>query len=152
MATLGGIRNNTETKYFFEQQLTHWKKYGYGEWIVFEKASDCFIGRCGLRCIIINEKYEIEVGYKLLSDFWGRGLATELAETTIWVAFEKLRLPELVCYTTQNNQASIRVMEKVGFSYECDIVKNNQRHVFYRLKRSIWKSRNNKTCRTNFST
>ncbi len=137
MATLGGIRNNIETRSFLEQQLTYWNQYGYGEWVVFEKTSDCFIGRCGLRRMILNNRDEVEVGYKLLSDFSGRGLATEMAETTISVAFEELRLPELVCYTAQNNQASIRVMEKVGFCYETDIVKNNQRHVFYRLKRSI---------------
>ena len=73
MATLGGIRNSIETKSFLEQQLTHWNRYGYGEWIVFEKASDCFIGRCGLRCIILNNRDEVEVGYKLLSDFWAEG-------------------------------------------------------------------------------
>ena len=116
--------------------------------MVFEKANECFIGRCGLRCIILNNRDEVEVGYKLLSDFWGRGLATELAETTIFVAFEKLGLPELVCGTTPNNQASIRVMEKVRFCYESDILKNNQRHVYYRLTRSIWMSENNKNFRT----
>jgi len=90
MATLGGVRNKNETITFLEQQLQHWEKYGYGEWMVFEKDSDCFIGRCGLRCIIINKKKEIEIGYKLLSNFWGRGLATELAESIIYIAFKEL--------------------------------------------------------------
>ncbi|MBA3036252.1 MAG: GNAT family N-acetyltransferase [Desulfobacterium sp.] len=36
------------------------------------------------------KKKEIEIGYKLLSNFWGRGLATELAESIIYIAFKEL--------------------------------------------------------------
>ncbi|MFN6572500.1 GNAT family N-acetyltransferase [Dendronalium sp. ChiSLP03b] len=77
---------------------------------------------------------EVELAYSLVAEFWGKGLATEMGEAILKVGFEQIGLPEIVCFTMTTNFASQRVMQKLGFQYERDIVHADLPHVFYRLK------------------
>ena len=51
------------------------------------------------------------------------------------MAFDVLGLPDLVTYTLPGNLASRRVMEKLGFTYEREVVHADLPHVLYRLTR-----------------
>ena len=68
-------------------------------------------------------------------------MATVMAGAILTVAFEQLGMAEVVCFTLTTNRASQRVMEKVGFEYERDIVHAGLPHVFYRITASEWKKR-----------
>ena len=57
---------------------------------------------------------EIEIGYHLGRDWWGRGYATELARGGLRYGFERLGLPRIVGVTFPENVASRRVLTKVG--------------------------------------
>jgi RimJ/RimL family protein N-acetyltransferase len=93
-----------------------------------------FVGRGGLRRVVIDGKEEVEVGYGLVPEFWGRGLATELAVASVRAGFDVLKLPDIVSFTLPTNNKSRRVMEKVGFQYEKDVVWADLPHVLYRLR------------------
>jgi [ribosomal protein S5]-alanine N-acetyltransferase len=103
--------------------------------------ADHFVGRAGLHSANVGGDEEVELAYALMAEYWGRGLATEMAEAIMVVAFERLRMKEVVCFTLTTNRASQRVMEKAGFEYERDIVHAGLPHVFYRLTASGWKER-----------
>ena len=141
MATLAGVRSEEETAEFLRAQLAHWERHGFGWWTLREAGSGSFVGRGGLRRVTVEEREEVEVGYALLPEFWGRGLATELAEESARVAFEVLDLPDIVSFTLPTNRASRRVMEKAGLRYERDIVHADLPHVLYRLSASTWRPR-----------
>jgi len=79
------------------------------------------------------DKDEVEVAYALVADFWGRGLATEMAGRFLEMGWGHYGLTEIVCFTLTTNLASRRVMEKVGFHYERDIVHSGLPHVLYRI-------------------
>jgi RimJ/RimL family protein N-acetyltransferase len=136
MATLGGIRAEEQTRELLRRHLSHWQEHGFGWWVAREPATGAFAGRGGLRRMIIGGSEEVEVGYGFLPEFWGRGLATELAAESVRVGFEVLGLSELVSMTLPSNRASRRVMEKVGFRYERDVVHAGLPHVLYRLAAS----------------
>jgi ribosomal-protein-alanine N-acetyltransferase len=136
MATLGGIRSLDETRTWLAQKLEHWRQYGFGLWLARERETEQFAGRGGLQHVAIDGRDEIEVGYSFLPDFWGCGLATELARASIRIAFTVLNLPEIVCFTLTTNHASQRVMQKAGFRYERDFLYQNLPHVLYRLRRT----------------
>lgn len=137
MVTLGGVRPPQETAEWLEQRIEHWRRHGFGLWIARERSSGQFAGRGGLQHVEIDGRNEIEVGYCFRAEFWGRGLATELARESVRVAFEVLRLPELVCFTLPTNRASQRVMEKAGFRYERPMVRKDLPHLLYRQKASM---------------
>jgi len=118
-------------------QLSHWKQHGYGWWAVC--ASDvaahsalerlgvpqnppqnpsrnaALIGWAGLQ--YLPETGEIEVGYLLGRDYWGRGLATEAARTSVQFGFEDLGIETIVGIVHPENIASQRVLEKAGLAY-----------------------------------
>ncbi len=134
MATMGGVRSPAETKEWLVRQTDHWERCGFGLWMACDRTSGEFVGRGGLHHVEIDGRDEIEVGYCFLADFWGRGLATELARESVRVAFEALGFSDLVCFTLPTNLASQRVMQKADFRYERETVYKDLPHVLYRLR------------------
>lgn len=137
----GGVLSDEETRRFLHRHLDHWDRHGYGLWVFRDKADGRFVGRAGLHNTRVGGEDGVELAYALMAEFWGRGIATEMAGAILMVAFEQLGIAELVCFTLTTNRASQRVMEKVGFKYERDIVHAGLPHVLYRIAASEWKKR-----------
>jgi RimJ/RimL family protein N-acetyltransferase len=142
MATLGGVRDESVVRERLQLHLTHWEQHGFGWWTFREPETLRFMGRGGLRRMPVNGRDEVELGYGLMTEFWGRGLATEMARESVRIAFEVLRLPEMICFALPFNRASRHVMEKVGFRYERDGEYAELPHVFYRLTAQQWREAN----------
>src|SRR5262249_56597979 len=115
-------------------QLANRYVYVWGLRVTRDCATDSFLGRGGLRYQIVDGREEVELGYGFAPEAWGRGLATELAHESVRVAFDVLKLPELICFALPTNRASQRVMEKVGFTFERGGIWAGLPHVFYRLR------------------
>lgn len=133
MATLGGVRSNAQTATFLHEKMAHWKQYGFGYWIFRRQETGDFVGRGGIQHVEVGGKPEIEVGYTVAAACWRQGYATEMAEALVTMATETLDITNLVCFTLTTNQASRRVMEKVGFRFEREITHAGAPHVLYRL-------------------
>ena len=132
MATLGGLRSAEETRRRLIDHLAHWDRYGFGLWLATDRNDGTFAGRGGLRHVHVGGNDEVELAYAVAAERWGQGLATEMAAAMLAIGFRDLGLPEVVCFTMTSNLASRRVMEKLGFTYERDIVYANLPHVLYR--------------------
>jgi len=139
MATLGGVRSRAATQRVLDGLMADWATDAFGYWLARDRASGRFAGRGGLRRVVLEGRPEVEVGYAFLPEYWGRGLATELARESIRVGFAELGLPELVCFTLPTNHASQRVMERAGFRHVGDTVWADLPHVLYRLSAHEWR-------------
>ncbi len=133
MATLGGLRSDETTRQNLAEYIAHWDTHGFGLWLLRDRASGGLAGRAGLKWIEVGGALEIELGYTFLPDYWGRGLATEIATVSLETAFGPLGLENLVCFTLTTNLASKRVMEKVGFVFEREIVHKGEATLLYRM-------------------
>ena len=133
METLGGLRTELETRGYATAQAWHWSAHRFGWWAAFERSTDTFVGRGGLRHLEVEGVLEVEVGYTIVRSYWGLGFATEIAETSVRVGLDVLGLPRLVALTLPHNTASRRVMEKVGFRYARDVVHADLAHVLYEI-------------------
>jgi RimJ/RimL family protein N-acetyltransferase len=122
METLGGIRSAEKTQENLDWNLNQWVENGFGLWMFYLKETKEWIGRGGIRRINLNSVEEIEIGYALMSPFWNKGYATEITKACIEIAFEVLRLKNVVCFTLTTNKSSQRVMQKSGFQYESEIM------------------------------
>jgi ribosomal-protein-alanine N-acetyltransferase len=116
-----------------------WDRVGYGPWTLRDRGGGAFVGRGGLQRATIDGVDEVELGYALRPEWWGRGLATEVSRAALELAFERLELPNVVAFTMPTNVRSRRVMEKLGFTFERDIVWSELPHVLYRLHRDEWR-------------
>jgi [ribosomal protein S5]-alanine N-acetyltransferase len=110
----------------------HWERYGFGMWLLRDRSSGEAVGRGGLQWAYISDLNDVEVGWAIVPQRWGEGLATELAHASIEAAFGPLGLRSIIAFTLPDNHASLRVMEKTGFEYERDIVHVGLPHVLYR--------------------
>ena len=95
-------------------------RYALGDfydWAVIDRESRRMIGTCGFtRIDTANDTAEI--GYVLNPDFRGRGYALEAAQKVIEFAFSELGVHRIEARFMEGNQASLRVMEKLGMTFE----------------------------------
>jgi ribosomal-protein-alanine N-acetyltransferase len=117
-----------------------WERFGFGLWTIRDRETGVVIGRGGLRRVAIDGVDEVELGYALRPEWWGRGLATEMSRTAVAVGFGRLGLPSIVAFTLPTNVRSRHVMEKLGFAFERDFVWADMPHVLYRLGRDDYAS------------
>lgn len=96
------------------------KKYASGSFWDFGltlRENGKFIGTCGLTSCDEKEN-SIEIGYVLAPDYWGKGLATEAARTVLRFAFETFHPDKVCAKLLEGNDASRRVMQKLGMTLE----------------------------------
>jgi ribosomal-protein-alanine N-acetyltransferase len=133
MAMLGGLRDEAGTAVYLEQNLKHWADHGFGIWMLRDDATATVVGRAILRHVAVDGVDEIETGYGFMPDYWGHGLATEIARACVRIGFEQLGLQSIVAVTTPTNLASQRVMVKAGLAYERDIIHAGLPHQLFRI-------------------
>ncbi len=137
-------------------QRCHFKEHGFCCFAVELKATGEFIGFVGLSIPIFKAHFTpcIEVGWRIASQHWNQGYATEAARAILRAAFEKYGLKEVVSFTAETNKPSIRIMEKLGMRHNPEddfdhpnIPKDHllSRHVLYRLSLENWRNLNDKT-------
>jgi len=125
--TPGKTQSRQEAKADLEKRLaTVNDPLGY--WIVEEKNTAAFIGWMALKQL--PDSPDIEIGYRFLEEFWGKGYATEGGFKVLDYAFRKLELEE--------NRASTRVMEKLGMCFVGYDHFYNTDCVYYELTRLVF--------------
>ena len=87
------------------------------DWAVVDKESGRMIGTCGFTSIDPPNDAG-ELGYVLNPDYHGRGLATEAARRVLRFGFEELGLHRIEAKFIRGNDASLRVMERLGMREE----------------------------------
>ena len=97
--------------------LDSYQQYGYGKYALIHRQSKRLIGYCGIAVKEIEGKLENELGYRLDSDFWGKGLATEAMKACLEYYFDKFKFDSVLGIVEPENKASIRVLEKVGMEF-----------------------------------
>ncbi len=125
--------NKEESNEFLLKIRKRQKEDGISFWAVIQKYDMRFLGICGLLKQIIDEKEEIEVGYRINDEFWGKGYGTEAAEGCIKYAKDKLRLSSVISLILPENKQSIRVAEKNGLRLEKESMFHGQIHQVYRI-------------------
>jgi ribosomal-protein-alanine N-acetyltransferase len=134
MASLGGVRSEEQTRDYMQRFLDHWEENGFGMWLLYDRDQH-FVGRTALRRMELDTQVEVEVGCALLAPFWNKGLASEIVRALVDLALVRLGLSNIVGFALPSNTASIRILQKLGFQYEKNIVHAERRHVLYRLSR-----------------
>lgn len=114
-----------KTKRFLEKCQDDWNaepvmKY---EFAVVPKGSGQAIGCCWLH--LEDNRRCGELGWVLHSDFWGKGIMSEVARELIRFGFEDLKLHRLSAYCFADNHGSYKIMEKNKMRREGHYVKSD---------------------------
>jgi RimJ/RimL family protein N-acetyltransferase len=120
----------------------------WGLWAVEVAGGASFIGFVGLGRPRFEAHFTpaIEVGWRLDRASCGHGYATEAAGAALTFAFDELKCPEVVSFTSLANERSMRVMRRRGmtrdpaddFDHPALAAGPLRRHVLYRMRRDGW--------------
>ncbi len=128
----GGVVTKAEIeRRIVENVLGDYKKYGFGRLAVELKSENKFIGFTGLK--YLEDLDEVDLGYRFIKEYWGKGMATESAKACVHFGFETLGLNKMIAMVLPENKSSIRVLEKLNFEYKKDIIEDKQLAKLYTL-------------------
>jgi RimJ/RimL family protein N-acetyltransferase len=131
---LGGVRSAEVTKTYLATNMTHWDRHGFGLWALRTKDG-AFAGRAGIRHILVDCIDEIEIAYTFKREFWGQGLASEIATVLTDIGLSQLKLPSLIGLVFVAHGASRRVLEKSNYLLEKHTTHHGENVVIYRIRR-----------------
>jgi RimJ/RimL family protein N-acetyltransferase len=107
-------------RYLEAGPLASYARYGFGLMCVELKAGTTPgavpLGICGL--LKRDTLEDVDVGFAFLSRYWRQGYAFEAAEAVLAQGREVFALKRIVAITSLDNEASIRLLEKLGFRFE----------------------------------
>ncbi|KRA18000.1 GCN5 family acetyltransferase [Lysobacter sp. Root983] len=119
LANIGdrGVRDHADAlRYIANGPAASYAKHGFGLWLVRDKASGERLGLSGL--LQRDTLPDADIGYAFLPQYRGQGYAVEACTAVIAHAREPLRLPRVLAIVSPGNEASTRVLEKIGLRYQ----------------------------------
>jgi RimJ/RimL family protein N-acetyltransferase len=122
---------------WIERNRRRYEKDGFGLWAMILKSSGELIGDCGLIRQFVDGSEQVEIGYHVRRDLWGKGLATEAARASRDYGFANLPLDRLISLIRPENQPSRRVAEKNGMTLWKEISWRGFQHVVYVIQRNL---------------
>jgi RimJ/RimL family protein N-acetyltransferase len=111
-------------RYLENGPLKSYQENGFGLSLVVKKEDQTPIGMCGL---LKRESLEHpDIGFALLPQFTGQGFAFEIATATLQYAKIQLKQLKIEAITDLHNQKSIRLLQKIGFTFVQNIKMENE--------------------------
>ena len=114
MRYLGGVKDRAKAEEVLSTRILRYydEHPGLGIWMTVERATG---GCLGLHLLNhIRGESIIQIGFTLAKSAWGRGFGTEMAAAVLRYGFVDLRLPRIAGMASLKNQASQRVLLKIG--------------------------------------
>lgn len=99
--------------------LTMYARHGFGLWLVERKDDGLPLGQCGL--LQRDGLDHPDIGFAFQPAHWGQGYAQEAAGATLAYGHGALSMPEIQAITSLDNEASIRLLQRLGFAYRRQI-------------------------------
>lgn len=126
-----GTQDREQTKQRIKQIINLYRDKELPGFVIFNKLTHEFIGRCGFGPI---ETGEIEVGYLIVRKFWDMGYASEALEALLEWSKININSDYIIAFAPLKHSASHRVMEKCGMEYYKDDLGHGVACKFYRSK------------------
>lgn len=146
MATLGPLLSRADSDALIDRVAARGAVHGHTFWAVERRDDGALLGWCGL--LPGGEgtpiEGEIEIGWRLGSEYWGVGYAREAAQASIDWAWSALDVPGVAAITSVGNTRSWGLMERLGMTrfpaedFDHPRVPDGsplKRHIVYRVAR-----------------
>jgi RimJ/RimL family protein N-acetyltransferase len=115
-----GVRNLEDARnYILTGPMDMYARLGFGLYLTERKSDAAPIGICGL--IKRDTLEDVDIGFAFLPDFRRKGYAREAAAAVMEHARSAFGLRRLVAITSPDNEASIRLLEKLGLRFEAAV-------------------------------
>ncbi|MDB4950291.1 MAG: ribosomal-protein-alanine acetyltransferase [Gemmatimonadetes bacterium] len=101
--------------YLTDGPIHSYDRHGHGLYLVEQTATGQPIGMCGL--IKREQLADVDLGYAYVPEAWSRGYAFEAAAAVLRYGRDELGFTKTLAIVSPGNAGSIRLLEKLGFSF-----------------------------------
>ncbi len=111
------VRSRADAReYLHKGPIGSYERHGFGMFLVRNRSDNVPMGMCGL---VKREEFAApDVGFAFLHRFWASGYAVESATAVLEYGKNVLQLPRIIAMVDAENEASIRLVEKLGLTFE----------------------------------
>ncbi|MDZ4664330.1 MAG: GNAT family N-acetyltransferase [Bacteroidota bacterium] len=125
------VKEPKQAVQFIEGRLRpSYTDYGFGFYVVESKSSKECLGMCGL--VKRDGLDNVDIGYAFLPQNFGKGYAYESSLAVVEFARENLKLKALDSITMSINEPSIELLERLGFSFEKNVLIKEEELMLFR--------------------
>jgi [ribosomal protein S5]-alanine N-acetyltransferase len=129
------VRDESEALTRLQTAVELFQKDGIGKFAVFQRETGEIVGTCGLDPWMIHGKPEVELSNRYRMKFWYQGFALEASRKVLEYGFNVLKYPQIYgCFVAQN-LGSKGIVDKLGFTFDCQLEHAGALHELYRLER-----------------
>lgn len=125
MRWLGGVQTAQEWSAGYQRLRGYERDLGFTFWLVERKEDQAMLGFCGLKRANApggdGIAGDVEIGWRLREDAWGRGYAKEAAIASLDLAFGRFAAPHVVAITASQNLPSQALMHRLGMKRREDL-------------------------------
>ena len=136
--TFLGRRDREQTAVVLGEYMSFLAANGYGMLAILDRHTGAYLGEVGL---FVAPMGPLALRYALARSGWGRGYAVEASAAVLDDAFGRLRLESLLAGVKFENRPSIRVMEKLGFTYLETLTEAGHTFGLFRMTAAEWAAR-----------
>lgn len=112
-----GVRTvDAARDYILQSLVAMYERLGFGLYLTELKSDGIPIGICGL--IKRDSLKDVDIGFAFLPQFRGKGYAYESASAVMAYGKKTFGLNRLLAITSPDNDASARLLKKLGFNFE----------------------------------
>lgn len=136
------IKTHKQAEYIISFFKKQYQENNIGRFAAFEKDSSNFIGWSGLKLNKGNKESLngftnfIDIGYRFLPSFWGKGYATESAIACLNFGFKEMNYDIIYGAAETANIGSNKILQKIGLKYVNDFKVENIDAKWYELKKT----------------
>jgi ribosomal-protein-alanine N-acetyltransferase len=137
----GGVLSRIESESFIRANF-NFKAAPIGLCVLADRANGEVVGFAGLNACRALADDDLEFGFVLAREAWGKGLATEIGQAQLGFGFQKLGCLRLLALASADNAASIGTLEKLGMRFHSDVTPSGRslRRV-YCMSAEEWRQR-----------
>jgi RimJ/RimL family protein N-acetyltransferase len=127
-----GVRTLDDAGHYIQNgPLKSYSEFGFGGYLVQLKEGDLPIGLCGL--FRRETLPDVDLGFAFLPGYEGRGYGYEVSSALLDYALTQLKLERITAFCDPENQASIRLIEKLGLRFEKSVQFNGKAKWLYSI-------------------
>ena len=148
MARLGGAKELHEIEAKHAKTMASHAREGFSFLMMIEKDTGKLVGHCGIKRVdnaLAHNQGDHEIGWLVREDRWRCGYAEEAMRVVLEWAFGRVGAPHVVALTSQMNEASWRLMEKLGMRRRTDLdfddpdyPPDDRRTILYAITKQEW--------------
>nr|WP_310733287.1 GNAT family N-acetyltransferase [Colwellia sp. 6M3] len=112
-----GVHNDEDITKYIANCKQQYETKGYGQWALFSKVDNSFVGICGLNSHSVEGEELLHVSYRLSISEQGKGFASEATSGVVAFCKQKLKRKNISALIDPNNLPSIKVASRSGFSF-----------------------------------